>query len=49
MGNSYIQENNKIGDKELLKQDLNRYYDVYGKESDYLEMIELISEFIISS
>ena len=48
MGNSYIQENNKIGDKELLKQDLNRYYDVYGKESDYLEMIELISEFILT-
>jgi deoxyhypusine synthase len=26
----------------------NRYYDVYGDEADYLQMTELIAEFILT-
>jgi deoxyhypusine synthase len=29
----------------LLKNNINRYYDVYGEDSEYSEMIKLIAEF----
>ena len=32
-------------DEELLKADINRYYDVFGKETDYRKMEELVTDF----
>jgi deoxyhypusine synthase len=46
MGYSYYQGSHLTDDEELFKIGLNRYYDVYGREDDYLAMTELISEFI---
>jgi len=46
MGFNYFQQSQKISDEVLLKQDINRYYDVYGNEAEYLKMIQLISDFI---
>ncbi len=46
MGMNYLRGDHRVDDKELLPTDLNRYYDVYGKESDYSKMTELIAEFI---
>jgi deoxyhypusine synthase len=46
MGFSYWQGESVIDDEELLKSDLNRYYDVYGGESDYRKMEEAMAEFI---
>lgn len=47
MGNSYIQGTPHANDPQLLASDLNRYYDVYGKESDYRQMEELLTGFIL--
>jgi deoxyhypusine synthase len=46
MGYSYLGGNHVVDDRLVFHEGLNRYYDVYGKESDYLEMIEVIAEFI---
>jgi deoxyhypusine synthase len=46
MGYGYWQGSHVVDNEELFRQGFNRYYDVYGKESDYLEMTELIAEFI---
>jgi len=46
MGYKYWKGTHLANDAELLKTDFNRYYDVYGREVDYLPMIELIAEFI---
>ena len=46
MGFNYWQGSHNVNDKQLFKSGINRYYDVYGKESDYLQMTELIAEFI---
>lgn len=35
-----------MDDEELFKVGLNRYYDVYDREDDYLKMTELIASFI---
>lgn len=48
MGFSYWQGSHIINDNALLKQDLNRYYDVYGKETDYRKMEELLTDFILT-
>ena len=48
MGFSYWQGNHIVDDQALLKEDLNRYYDVYGKETDYRKMEELLTEFILT-
>ncbi len=48
MGFSYWQGSPFVNDNELLKTDLNRYYDVYGKESDYKIMEELVADFILT-
>lgn len=48
MGKHYWQGTHLASDAELLVNDLNRYYDVYGKESDYLPMITLIADFIMT-
>ena len=48
MGMGYWQGNPTANNKELFFEGINRYYDVYGKEKDYLEMTELITEFIMT-
>ena len=45
MGNSYWKGDHTANDVDLLKADVNRYYDVYGSEIDYMEMTELIAKF----
>jgi deoxyhypusine synthase len=49
MGYSYWKGSHLVNDKELQKSNINRYYDVFGKEEDYLEMTELIANFYVSS
>ena len=44
MGLGYWQGGHYANDLELLKADINRYYDVYGKETDYREMELLMTE-----
>ncbi|MGF3572878.1 MAG: deoxyhypusine synthase family protein [Candidatus Bathyarchaeia archaeon] len=46
MGFSYYKGFHLVNDRELFKMGLNRYYDVYGREDDYLKVTELIAEFI---
>jgi deoxyhypusine synthase len=48
MGFGYWQGSHMVDDQQLLKDDVNRYYDVYGKETDYRKMEELITEFIMT-
>ena len=48
MGFSYLQGSHLVDNEILFKEGLNRYYDVYGKEDDYLKMTELIAEFILT-
>ncbi len=38
MGLGYYQGNHMVNDEQLLQDDVNRYYDVYGKETDYRKM-----------
>lgn len=49
MGHSYWKGSCLVDDKELLKSNVNRYYDVFGSEVDYMEMTELIAKFIIEN
>ncbi len=46
MGYSYWQGSHLADDRMLFGLGLNRYYDVYGRENDYLKMTELIADFI---
>ncbi|HXG30499.1 MAG TPA: deoxyhypusine synthase family protein [Thermodesulfobacteriota bacterium] len=48
MGYGYWQGDHLVDNEELFREGFNRYYDVYGKESDYLEMTELIADFIVT-
>lgn len=48
MGMAYWQGDPKANDELLFSEGVNRYYDVYGKESDYLKMTEFIAEFIVT-
>ena len=48
MGGAYIQSSHINSDEDLFKQGFNRYYDVLGDEVEYLEMTELIGEFIVT-
>ncbi|MEM2098525.1 MAG: deoxyhypusine synthase [Candidatus Bathyarchaeia archaeon] len=48
MGFGYWQGSHLVNDEELLKADINRYYDVFGKETDYRKMEELITDFILT-
>jgi len=48
MGFPYWKETSAIDDATLFKEGINRYYDIYGKEKDYIKMTELITEFIIT-
>ena len=44
MGLGYWQGSPHVDDEELLKADVNRYYDVLGKETDYREMELLMTD-----
>lgn len=46
MGYQYYQGDHRADDTTLFHSGLNRYYDVYGTEWDYLKMTELIARFI---
>lgn len=46
MGFNYWQGSNLVDDEAIFKAGFNRYYDVYGKEKDYLKMTEIIADFI---
>lgn len=48
MGFSYWQGNPNEDDAKLFSEGINRYYDVYGTEPDYLEMTELLAEFVMT-
>ncbi len=49
MGLGYWQGSHQVDDQQLLKDDVNRYYDVYGKETDYREMELLVTEFLMTT
>lgn len=48
IGYSYYQGSNNADNEELFRNGYNRYYDVYGKEDEYYNMTELITEFILT-
>ncbi len=48
MGLGYWQGSHIANDSALLKADINRYYDVLGKETDYRKMEELLTDFILT-
>ncbi|PVX23717.1 MAG: deoxyhypusine synthase [Candidatus Bathyarchaeum sp.] len=48
MGLGYWQATKNVNDEELLAADINRYYDVYGIETDYRKMEELLTEFLLT-
>ena len=48
MGFGYWQATSNVSDKQLLEADINRYYDVYGIETDYRCMEELVTEFLLT-
>lgn len=47
MGHTYTKGSHTVDDVALLNQDVNRYYDVFGSEIDYMEMTEMIAEFYL--
>ncbi len=49
MGFNYWKGSHMVDDVDLLKNDINRYYDVFGSEIDYMEMTELIGKFIVEN
>ncbi|MGC8492192.1 MAG: deoxyhypusine synthase family protein [Syntrophobacteraceae bacterium] len=49
MGRSYYLCSHHADDEALFRQGINRYYDVAGREDDYVEMTELIATFIETS
>ena len=48
MGLGYYQGSHIVNDEQLLHDDVNRYYDVYGKETDYREMETLVTDFVMT-
>ncbi len=48
MGFGYWQGSHLVDDETLLKADINRYYDVFGKEIDYRKMEELVTDFVMT-
>lgn len=48
MGLGYWQGSHMVDDEELLRNDINRYYDVFGKETDYRKMEELVTDFVMT-
>jgi deoxyhypusine synthase len=48
MGFGYWQGSHLANDDLLLEADVNRYYDVFGKETDYRQMEELVTDFVMA-
>jgi deoxyhypusine synthase len=48
MGLGYWLGSHVVNDEALLKDDVNRYYDVFGKETDYRKMEELVTDFVLT-
>jgi deoxyhypusine synthase len=48
MGFGYWQGHHNVDDTKVFKNNMNRYYDVFGKEDDYMKMTEMIAEFMIT-
>ena len=48
MGFGYWQGSHMVDDQALLEEDVNRYYDVCGKETDYRKMEEVVTEFVMT-
>ena len=48
MGLGYYQGNHMVNDEQLLHDDVNRYYDVYGKETDYRKMEDVVTEYVMT-
>jgi deoxyhypusine synthase len=48
MGLGYWQGTHMTDDQKLLEADINRYYDVYGRETDYRKMEELMTDFLLT-
>ena len=48
MGRCYYKGSENSDDVTLFQRGVNRYYDIFGKESDYLEMTELIADYILT-
>ncbi len=48
MGFGYWQGSHMVNDEDLLDKDINRYYDVFGKETDYRKMEELVTDFVMT-
>jgi deoxyhypusine synthase len=48
MGFGYCQGSHMVDDQALLEADVNRYYDVFGKETDYRKMEELVTDFVMT-
>jgi deoxyhypusine synthase len=48
MGFDYWQGSHLANDDLLLEADVNRYYDVFGKETDYRQMEELVTDFVMA-
>ncbi|MDH7563610.1 MAG: deoxyhypusine synthase [Candidatus Bathyarchaeota archaeon] len=48
MGLGYWQGSHMVNDEALLKDDVNRYYDVFGKEVDYRKMEEVLTDFLLT-
>ncbi len=48
MGKPYVQGSAQADDAHLFEAGYNRYLDVYGREDDYLDMTELIAEYIVT-
>lgn len=46
LGYNYFLGDHLVDDEKLFYAGYNRFYDIYGKESDYMEMTELISRII---
>ena len=49
MGYTYWKGTHTADDVVLLKKDINRYYDVYGSEVEYMEMTEMIADFMVNN
>lgn len=48
MGYYYWQGSQNVDDAKLLDSDINRYYDIFGDDVEYLDMINLIAKFIMT-
>ena len=48
MGFHYWKKSSVTEDNLLFDHGINRYYDLYGQESDYIKMTDLIADFIVT-